>query len=132
MSGWLSYVARGENTFYDTLGTVWSELKVYGNEFAAGAAFTYKTASNWFFTPQAKIRMIAENEAQVGLAGVILITGDIPVGSASIMCFGGTVGKTISEGLDVSAGFKYYTGGAFGDLIDLTGYQLSLGLLAEF
>lgn len=118
IGGWLSYVLRGDNTFYTTDEDVLSELKLYGNEFAAGAALTYKTDSDWYFIPSAKIRMISEN--------------DVNIGSASVICFGGAIGKTISESLDASAGFKYFTGSALDDMIDLTGYQLSLALLAEF
>lgn len=118
INGWISYVLRGNNTEYAGADLVPSESKYYGNEFAAGASFTYKTAGDWSFTPVAKLRIIGENE--------------LSFGSSNIMSFGATVAKTISQGLGASAGFRYYTGSAISDLIDLTGYQLSVGLLAEF
>ncbi|UCG62396.1 MAG: hypothetical protein JSV52_03675 [Candidatus Zixiibacteriota bacterium] len=118
INGWTSYLLRGNNTEYRGVDLVPSESKYYGREFAAGATFTYKTASGWYFTPLAKLRMIGENE--------------LDFGSSDIMSFGATIGKTISQGLDADAGFRYYTGSAISDLIDITGYQLSVGLLAEF
>ncbi len=118
INGWTSYVLRGNNTEYQGAGLAPSESKYYGREFAAGASFTYKTAGGWYFTPLAKLRIIGENE--------------LSFGSSDIMSFGATIGKTISQGVNADAGFRYYTGSAISDLIDLTGYQLSAGLLAEF
>ena len=118
LCGWISWVGRGNNTFYDTTETVLSELKLYGDEFALGALAAFEFTGDWRITPSAKLRMVSENE--------------IFIGSSDVIALGIATEKNFNENISARVGFKYFTGSAYDDLIDLSGYQLSLGLLAAF
>ena len=128
LRGFVNWIGRGKNTIYDTTETVFSENKLYGDEFSFGADATVKLGNSWSVSPLAKLRLIAEN--------------DIALGSADILTLGGALGKQLAEEISANAGFKYFTGSApgfkyftgsaDGDSIDLSGYQFSIGLLATF
>ncbi|UCE23451.1 MAG: hypothetical protein JSU74_09100 [Candidatus Zixiibacteriota bacterium] len=118
ISGWISWIGRGNNTFYDTTETILSELKLYGDEFTFGAAATFELSGDWRITPSAKLRLISENE--------------ISIGSSDVIALGMAAGKNFNENISAQAGFTYFSGSAYDDLIDLSGYQLSFGLLAAF
>ncbi|MEW6411695.1 MAG: hypothetical protein AB1483_04375 [Candidatus Zixiibacteriota bacterium] len=118
ISGYLSYVIRGDNSFYSDSEALLSQYKLYGNEFSAGANAIFNLANRWAVGPSAGIRLIAENE--------------LTLGSTDIFNFGGSVSKQIGENLSADGGFKYFTGNVNDNLIDLSGYQFHLGLLANF
>lgn len=118
VTGWLSYVIRGKNTFYDSAETVIDESKLYGNEFSAGARAEYEFAQAWKFMPSVKMRFIEAN--------------DFFLGSAKIYSFGGAFGRQFSEQLSASAGFRYFTGSVDAGLTDLTGYQITGNLVYNF
>ncbi len=118
ITGHLTYVMRGDNSFYGESEALLSQSKLYGNEFSVGADATFKMANGWSAGPSAGLRMIAEN--------------DFTVGSTEIFNFGGAVRKEIGEDLSIDGGFRYFTGNVNDNLIDLSGYQFHLGLLANF
>jgi len=115
---WLTYAMRGDNTFYDSTEAVIDESKLYGNEFAFGARAQYEFAEDWQFMPSVKVRLISAN--------------DYLLGAADIYSFGAAVGRQFSEQFSANAGFRYFTGSIDGGLIDLTGYQISVGLMINF
>ena len=112
------YLIRNRNTHYDSTGVVFDQLKVYGNEFYFGGKVAYVPAKAWFVAPLADLRLIAGNEYEFG--------------SSYTVGFGVESGRTLGEGFDLAAGFKYYTGSADGGNIDLAGWQLTAGLTAAF
>jgi hypothetical protein len=126
IKAWTSFVIRGNNTalianeytIQNQLPPFRVDLRLYGDEFTLGTAVTYSTAGDWHFMPSARIRLVTENE-------------QFP-GSSNIISLGAAIGKTVSDRLDASVGYRYFTGGAFGDRFDLTGHQLTLGLMATF
>ncbi len=122
IGGFINWIGRGENSSYEA---VLIENKLFGDEFSFGADAVVKLANGWSLSPLAKLRLIAENEVSVGPL-------DLSLGSADILTLGGAASKQLSEEISVNAGLKYFTGSAHGGFIDLSGYQISLGLLATF
>ena len=117
VNGYLRYVLRGDNKTYDTTGAELTAYKLYGNEFSVGAGLMQKFAAGWSVMPNASVKLISE--ANAGL------------GSSHVFDFGSDIGKEFSENFVATAGFKIYTGSADSGNIDISGYQLTLGLTAS-
>jgi len=114
VSASLGYLARGRNTTYAETET---DIKIYGNEFWMAAAWGRDFAEYWRFTPSLTVRMIAENEQELG--------------SATVIRLGGTIGRRLSDQVGLDLGVRYYTGEADGGDLDLSGYQIRVGLSAN-
>jgi len=114
----IRYLIRGRNTRYDQAEAVFDQLKIYGNEFYMAGRFAYAPNKHWFVAPLADIRLIAGDEYGFG--------------SSNAIGLGLEAGRTIVENLTLGAGFKYYTGSADDGNIDLSGFQLTAGLMAAF
>ena len=113
------YLIRDRNKVYDPeSGELLEQLKAYGNEFLIGGRFTYRPEEKWFVAPTADLRLVAANENNLG--------------SSSVIGFGVDAGRNIVENLNLGLGFKYYTGNADGGAVDISGYQISAGLTANF
>ncbi|MBN1211599.1 MAG: hypothetical protein JXA92_03400 [candidate division Zixibacteria bacterium] len=113
------YLIRDRNKRYNPIdGSVLEQLKAYGNEFLISGRLTYRPEKKWFIAPTADLRLIATNEYDSG--------------NADIIGFGIDSGRNIGEGINLGLGLKYYTGSADGGDIDISGYQLSAGLTANF
>ena len=117
-SSGLRYLFRGRNKRYNPDGSALEQLKAYGNEFTINGRFTYHPQKEWYLAPVVDLRLIAANEYELD--------------NAKVFGFGSDFGRNIGESVNLSLGFKYYTGSADGGDIDLTGYQLSAGLTALF
>ena len=125
----VGYLARGRNTIYVTDpsqddATEAQEAKVYGNEFYGRASWGRDVAQVWRITPSVEFRSIAENES--------LVEDEQNMGSATIIGLGTTVARKLSDQVGFDIGGRYFTGDADGGNIDLTGYQVRLGLTANF
>jgi len=119
ISAALRYLIRDRNKSYNPkTGELLQQLKAYGNEFLIGGRFTYRPEKKWFIAPTADLRLVAANENNLG--------------SSSVIGFGADAGRNIGEGINLGLGFKYYTGSADGGDIDISGYQISAGLTANF
>jgi hypothetical protein len=121
-SGDISYLMRGRNVVYDSVETVFSKLKLFGNEFAMGGQALWKMHGGWSLGPSASLRLIAANEGILGAA----------LGSSHIWGLGGSVGKGLGEHADVEVGFRYFGGSADDGNIDISGYQITSSLVATF
>lgn len=117
-SGDVRYLIRGRNTRYDITEAVYDQLKIFGNEFFMAGRFAYAPDERWFIAPLADLRLIAGNEYEFG--------------SSRVIGLGLEAGRKISTGLNLGAGFKYHTGSADDGYIDLSGFQISAGLMAAF
>ncbi len=109
---------RGNSETYDTTGTVVNDLKQYGNEVHIFGIVEYHASGNWVFAPSLEIRNIGEPENDYG--------------ASSLFGFGLGVTKEIIPSVGLDFNFKYFTGSTDDDRIDLTGLQLSTGLVAAF
>jgi hypothetical protein len=112
------YIIRGRNTRYDSTETIFDQLKIYGNEFAWHSSLSWVPAPNWRLIPAVELRFIGANEYDIE--------------KSNLFGFGGEIGRKFTDDIDFNIGFKYYTGSANGGDIDLTGYQISAGLMAAF
>jgi len=116
LSGSANYRIRDRNTFYDSTETVFSQLKLYGNEFAAETELSWNFANNWYTAPSLSLKLIADNESGLG--------------SSSLFGFGTTLGNKLSKHVKAELAFKYFTGNADESDFDLNGYQVGLNLMA--
>ena len=116
----LRYVMRGDNKDFDIAGVELDPFKLYGDEFFAGAGLGFNLSESLSMTPSLQIRMIGEND----------VVDERVLGDASVFGFGTMFGWKLSPSVLVDLGGKYFTGKADGDSIDLTGYQLTVGLTA--
>ena len=119
-AGMARYVMRGDNKQYDESGAEISSLKMFGDEFSIMGGATFMFANEMYFSPAAELRSIAGNGENL----------EAEIEGATIIGFGGTLGKRIGENLNLEGGFKYYTGSAHGGDLDLSGYQITFGLAA--
>lgn len=118
-SAGLQYVIRGRNSEYDPdKESLLQQLRLYGNEFRGTAQFLWRLSDRWSLTPNVGLRHIGENESHLG--------------SANLYGLGTGVGVKLSKTFNLDTGFKYYTGNADGGSIDLSGYQLSVGIGAAW
>lgn len=117
VNGFVRYVARGDNKTYDSTGAELTPYKLYGNEFSVGAGLMRKFDAGWSVLPNAGVKLISG--ANGGLD------------KSHVFDFGSDLYKEFNENFIMSAGFKYYTGTADGGNIDVSGYQLTLGLTAS-
>lgn len=108
------YLVRGRTTTYNSDATIYEQLKVYGNEFAACGSLAWKVSPDWQIVPAVELRLIAANEQNFG--------------NSNIFGFGGDIVRKMGSNVDCGIGAKYYTGSADSGGINLSGYQMSLGL----
>lgn len=115
LSGAIGYLIRGRNTTF--VESTENEVKIYGNELWGRAAYIHRFG-NWRLGPVAELRNIAENEQDLG--------------SATVFGGGAAISRTLGETMGLELSGRYYTGNADGGDIDLTGYQLTASLTANF
>ena len=118
VSGMIRYLFRGRNTRYDSLGAIYDQLKIYGNEFGAYGAVTFMAGRSLAVTPSFELHLINGNEYDFE--------------SSSFFGFGTDLTYRFSEMLDAVIGGRYFTGNADDSAIDLSGYQFSAGFTAGF
>jgi hypothetical protein len=119
------YVAHGRNTAY--VDTPASETKIYGDEFWLRAIWGRDLGKAWRVTPAVNIRTIAANEQNLG--------------SSTVFGLGTTVARPLSDQVGIDFSGTYFIGGSNIDLtddevdnhisVDLTGYQIRVGLTAN-
>ncbi len=109
------YLARGRNTIY--VADTTSEAKIFGNELWMRGTWARDFGPDWRVTPTLELRNIAENEQDLG--------------SATIVGLGTTVARRLSDQVGFDIGGRYFTGTANGGDIDVSGYQIRLGLTAN-
>ncbi len=114
VGGSIGYLARGRNDLFTGED---SRLKIYGNEFRAGAEYLFKPGSSVAIGPTVEFRSIAAN--------------DLGFGSSSIVGAGLLAGIEVSESFSIDAGARYFTGSVDGGDIDLTGLQLNFGIVGR-
>jgi hypothetical protein len=119
INGAMRYLIRGRATRYDydSTGAIYDQLKLYGNEFAVDGQVTW-TRERWRLTPLVEMRLIAGNE--YGFE------------SSHTICGGIECAYAFNRETESTFGIKYFTGGADGGAIDLSGYQLFAGVSAAF
>ena len=114
------------------------QLKLYGNEFFLSADYLYRWPSQWYFSPEASLRMIGANEETERVLSdpsdpdSERIDNPSYIDNSTIFGLGGFVGRPLSEQVSLDLGFKFFTGSADGGDIDLTGFQISAALSATF
>jgi hypothetical protein len=119
VDGLIGYLVRGRNERYDAATEqVRERLKLYGNEFQAALKVGYDLSPDWHVAPSSSLRLIAGNEEDFG--------------SSNVLAFGGALGRKLGEQFGLELGFKYLTGQADDDNIDLTGIQVISSLRASF
>jgi hypothetical protein len=119
LSGTIALLLRGRNTEYDPAAdTLIEQIRLYGNEFGAGASLLWKVSPRWRLTPFLGLRHISKNENVLG--------------ASNLYNFGSNVGVKLGEHFNTEGGLAYYTGNADAGNISLTGYQLSLSLAATW
>ena len=117
LSGMLRYLNRGDNKeFDDSTQVELAPLKLYGNEFGAAGAASFRLGEQFFAGPVAEFRNISSSDLQ-GSASVYGVGGSLTGGGGSVAITGRAM---------------YHIGNADGGDIDLTGYSASLGLTARF
>ncbi len=135
--GFIRYVARGENAFYDSSGTELASVKLFGNEFMIGGHVAWDFAEGWQALPSADLRLIGGSELEV--AGNQMDVVEFGFDGATIFGVGASVGRNLTETIGVQGGLKLYTGTASNiDFFtqesvdsDVTGYSLSVGVSAS-
>ncbi|MCK5125860.1 MAG: hypothetical protein KAR42_06360 [candidate division Zixibacteria bacterium] len=113
---------RGRNTNYDNEEIV-NQLRLYGNEFVIGGGMRYRANKLWTIIPTVDLRMIGDNEFE---------DDENKVESSSIFGIGSSVSRAIGQNASARLGYKYYTGSADGGNFDISGYQITAGLMATF
>ncbi len=119
-SGLARYVMRGDNKRYDTTGLETPAIKLYGDEFSLGGGVSFVIGESMFIAPTVELRAIAGNGESL----------EDEIEGASVFGFGSSLGRRVGENINLTGGFKYFTGSANGGDIDLSGYQFTLGLSA--
>jgi hypothetical protein len=114
----LQYLIRGRNTRYDSSEVIYDRLKIYGNEFSFFTGMTFTAGENTYLIPSIQLILIGSNEFDFG--------------NSSIFAPGIEVRRGLGENIIAGAGFKLFTGSADGGDIDLSGYQLTASLQAQF
>ena len=115
-SGLVRYVWRGKNRLYNQAGEWASALKLFGNEIQVSGELTYPFNSGWYVIPAVDFHLVNSNELDFEKSNVLGI--------------GATFGKQVGKSIDARLGGKLYTGSANDGDIDVSGYQLTLGLTA--
>ena len=77
---------------------------------------TYPFKGGWYATPAIDFHLVDSNE--------------LDVKKSSVFGFGAAFGKQLGASIDARLGGKVYTGNADGGNLDVSGYQLTLGLTA--
>lgn len=111
-------LVRGNNTRYDSTETIIEQLKLYGNEFYFFGGVTMAAAGQWTFTPSLQLRVIGEDDRDIG--------------GSNLFGLGGTVGHKLGEKSSFTGGLTYYTGSAEGGDLDISGLRISAGISSTF
>ncbi len=119
ISAGIRYLLRGEQTNYDpATESELQKLKSYGNEFAIDGTVSWFPVKNWYIAPSLEYRTIAANEKGFD--------------NSKILGYGGAIGRSLGEKLNLDIGIMLYTGDADGGIIDLTGYRITGGIVSAF
>jgi len=117
VSGGAGYLFRGRNTRYDIQGSnIIDRLKLYANELVFSFEFGRYLPGGWRFSPLFSLFLIEGNEENLG--------------ESRVFTSGGSINKIFSKRYRASFWFKFMTGDADGQTIELRGYQLSTSLSA--
>lgn len=118
----LNYLWRGRNSQYDSDETIEQQFQLFGNEFLAQIDLTRYFGSGWAITPSWEIKLISKNEG----------VGSNEQGSSHFVGLGATLAKSMSDGLTIGIGSKYFVGSANSGAIELDGIQIYTSATASF
>jgi hypothetical protein len=109
-----SCLLRGRNTLY--LPTEVEE-RIFGNEFLIRAAVARRFQPGWSIGPSVEVKFVGANEQDFE--------------NSTIFGFGGSISRALGESVAINVGGKYYTGSADGGDIDVSGFQITAGLMGS-
>lgn len=118
LNGTIQFLTRGSNTRFDSLEAIFDQLKFYGNEFNLYTGATIPVMAKLDLMPLLEMKFIGKN--------------DYDFGKSNLLGFGADAAYNLSEGLNAMIGYRFFTGKADDDAIDLSGYQLTAGVAAAF
>ena len=119
LSAGLGFLIRGRSAEYDPANDhLFQQLRMYGNEFDADVKLFWRPSDRLSLSPNLGLRHIGDSAMHLG--------------TANLYCVGTDVGVKLSSTFSLDTGFKSYTGNADDDSIELTGYQLSVGIGASW
>lgn len=123
-TGAIGYLLRDRNTRYklDTNSEAYklNQLKLYGNEFNIAGGLSILTQNEMIISPHIRLHIIGDDESS---------DAD---GSATIIGIGSGLARNIGEGVNMDVNITYFTGTALGGDVDLSGFQLGIGITATF
>ncbi len=118
----IGYLYRGRNTIYDSNGSVFEQLRLFGHEFFANVGLSREFSHSLSAGLNSEIRLLTSDEN----------IGSDRVGKSNTFGIGGGVVSSLGGGLVLNVTSRWYTGSANDGLIDLSGLLVSLGLKQRF
>ena len=117
LEGQIGYLIRGDYKTYqhDTAGTSESESRIFGNQFVSSLAYSRQLSPRFTMIPSAELRLIGAVDGRLG--------------SATIAGLGSGAQYELGESLRLDSSFEYCFGNANGGDWDVSGYQLSAGVV---